>query len=102
MQRPASRARTGLPPASAARGSDAEEEAPIYRGRREGSDSPSAKKYFPQQKLINELNDVSVISRYPDDVEELRVSLTPLEVDAYLRRARELLKWLRQDDRLKQ
>ncbi len=52
--------------------------------------------------LINELNDVSVLARYPDDIEELRASLTALEIEAYLRKTKELFEWLQQDKRLKQ
>jgi HEPN domain-containing protein len=52
--------------------------------------------------LINELNDVSVLARYPDDIEELRASLTALEIEAYLGKTKELFEWLQQDKRLRQ
>jgi HEPN domain-containing protein len=52
-------------------------------------------------KTVESLNDLSVVTRYPEDIEALIKSFKKDRVADYLKRTKELLKWLKRDSRLK-
>ena len=56
----------------------------------------SEKLPFPQQKILDELHDVSVPLRYPDDLDEALAAYTDEEVKRIGLETEELLKWLKQ------
>lgn len=58
---------------------------------------------FPGEHLetIGSLNDLSVVTRYPEDMKGLVKAFTRERVGAYLTRTQRLLKWLNRDKRLK-
>lgn len=52
-------------------------------------------------KTLSSLNDLSVVTRYPEDMKTLVKAFTQDRVHEYLTKTKRLLKWLKQDKRLK-
>jgi HEPN domain-containing protein len=52
-------------------------------------------------KTIESLNDLSVVTRYPEDMRALVKAFRKERVDEYLKRTRSLVKWLKRDPKLK-
>ena len=52
-------------------------------------------------KVLEALNDLSIATRYPEDIDALVKSFKRRRVENYLARTRNLLRWLRKDARLK-
>jgi len=52
-------------------------------------------------KTIEALNDISIVTRYPEDIKALVKAFTKDRVGDYLRKTKKVLKWLKQDERLK-
>ncbi len=59
---------------------------------------------IPEQhlKLIESLNDLSIVTRYPEDIDSLIKAFRRSRVEDYLSRTKEFLKWLKRDARLKE
>jgi HEPN domain-containing protein len=57
----------------------------------------------PESRLqtLESLNDLSIVTRYPEDIDSLIKSFRKERVEEYLRKTKALLKWLRNDTRLK-
>jgi HEPN domain-containing protein len=53
------------------------------------------------QPTIAKLNQLSVVTRYPEDLEQLVASYPRSVVQEFLRQSRAILKWLERDPRLK-
>jgi HEPN domain-containing protein len=58
---------------------------------------------LPEEHLLTleSLNDLSVVTRYPEDIEDMIKAFKKKKVAGYLERTKELIKWLRRDKRLK-
>ena len=58
---------------------------------------------FPEHLLgaMETLNGLSIVTRYPEDLDELVRSFRKKRVEEYLKRTKELLRWLKRDERLK-
>jgi len=58
---------------------------------------------IPEQhlKLIESLNGLSIVTRYPEDIDGLVKAFRKSRVENYLLRTKEFLKWLKQDARLR-
>lgn len=58
---------------------------------------------LPEKHLetLEALNDLSIVTRYPEDIDEMIKAFKKKKVAGYLERTKELLKWLRKDKRLK-
>ncbi len=52
-------------------------------------------------KTLESLNDISVVTRYPEDIQALVKAFKKDRVKDYLTRTKGLLKWLKRDTRLK-
>jgi HEPN domain-containing protein len=52
------------------------------------------------EAIVAQLNTMSTATRYPEDVAALSAEVTRQVAQAYLTRTKELLSWLRSDDRL--
>jgi len=52
-------------------------------------------------KVLEALNDLSIATRYPEDIDALVKSFKRRRVENYLARTRNLLRWLKKDARLK-
>jgi len=52
-------------------------------------------------KTLSSLNDLSVVTRYPEDMKALVKAFKRDRVNEYLTKTKGLLKWLKQDKRLK-
>lgn len=52
-------------------------------------------------KTLESLNDLSIVTRYPEDFDALVKAFNKKRVEDYLARTKELLKWLKKDTRLK-
>jgi HEPN domain-containing protein len=52
-------------------------------------------------KTLSSLNDLSVVTRYPEDMKALVKAFKRERVHDYLTKTKRLLKWLKQDKRLK-
>lgn len=52
-------------------------------------------------KTLSSLNDLSVVTRYPEDMKALVKAFKRERVHEYLTKTKGLLKWLKQDKRLK-
>jgi HEPN domain-containing protein len=50
--------------------------------------------------LVEKLNAMSVVTRYPEDITTLSAEITRKVAQAYLTKTKELIQWLRQDARL--
>ncbi len=53
------------------------------------------------RETLGSLNDLSVVTRYPEDMKALVKAFSRERVGAYLTKTKRLLKWLKQDKRLK-
>jgi len=58
---------------------------------------------FPEHLLglLESLNGLSIVTRYPEDLDELVRSFRRKRVEEYLKRTKELLRWLKKDERLR-
>jgi HEPN domain-containing protein len=54
-----------------------------------------------QLKTIESLNDISVVTRYPEDMKALVKAFKKDRVEEYLKKTQRLRKWLKHDARLK-
>ncbi len=52
-------------------------------------------------KTLESLNDLSIVTRYPEDFDALIKAFRKKRVEDYFSRTKELLKWLKKDARLK-
>jgi len=52
-------------------------------------------------KTIESLNDISIETRYPEDIKALVKAFTKDRVGDYLQKTKKVLKWLKKDERLK-
>ena len=52
-------------------------------------------------KTLESLNDISVVTRYPEDIRALVKAFKKKRAEDYLKRTKALLKWLKRDTRLK-
>jgi HEPN domain-containing protein len=52
-------------------------------------------------KTIESLNDISVVTRYPEDIRALIKAFKKDRVEDYLKQTKRLLKWFKKDKRLK-
>jgi HEPN domain-containing protein len=52
-------------------------------------------------RLLESLNDLSIVTRYPEDIDHLIKSFKRQRVEEYLKRTKEFLKWLKRDMRLR-
>jgi len=58
---------------------------------------------LPEKHLetLESLNDLSIVTRYPEDIDALVKAFKKERVERYLKRTKELIKWLKKDKRLK-
>jgi len=68
----------------------------IYLSRESGLDIPEN-----HLETLESLNDLSIVTRYPEDIEAMVKAFKRKKVEDYLKRTKELLKWLKKDKRLK-
>jgi len=52
-------------------------------------------------RLLESLNDLSIVTRYPEDIDSLVRAFGKRRVEAYLKKTKEFLKWLKRNPRLK-
>jgi len=52
-------------------------------------------------RVIESLNDLSIVTRYPEDLDGLVRSFKKKRVEGYLKRTKELLLWLKRNERLR-
>jgi HEPN domain-containing protein len=52
-------------------------------------------------KTIESLNDISIVTRYPEDIKALVKAFKKDRVENYLQKTKRVLKWLKKDERLK-
>jgi HEPN domain-containing protein len=52
-------------------------------------------------KLLESLNDLSIVTRYPEDIDGLVRAFKKDRAAEYFKRTREFLRWLKKDSRLK-
>ncbi len=52
-------------------------------------------------KMLESLNDLSIVTRYPEDIDGLLRAFKKNRVEEYLKGTKALLKWLKKDARLK-
>lgn len=52
-------------------------------------------------KTIESLNDISIVTRYPEDIKALVKAFKKDRVGDYLQKTKRVLKWLKKDERLK-
>ena len=52
-------------------------------------------------KLLESLNDLSIVTRYPEDIDGLVRAFKKDRAVEYFKRTREFLRWLKKDPRLK-
>lgn len=52
-------------------------------------------------QTLESLNDLSIVTRYPEDIDSLIKSFRKGRVEEYLKKTKALLKWLRNDTRLR-
>ena len=52
-------------------------------------------------KTVESLNDISVVTRYPEDIRALVKAFKKERAEDYLKKTKALLKWLKRDTRLK-
>jgi HEPN domain-containing protein len=52
-------------------------------------------------KTLESLNDISVVTRYPEDIRSVVKAFKKERAEDYLKRTKALLKWLKRDTRLK-
>lgn len=58
---------------------------------------------LPEKHLetLESLNDLSIVTRYPEDIDAMVKAFKRKKVEDYLKKSKELLKWLKKDKRLK-
>lgn len=58
---------------------------------------------LPEKHLetLESLNDLSIVTRYPEDIDAMVKAFKRKKVEVYLLKTKELLKWLKKDKRLK-
>ena len=58
---------------------------------------------IPENHLqtLESLNDLSIVTRYPEDIDSLIKSFRKERVEEYLKKTKAFLKWLKNDKRLK-
>ena len=58
---------------------------------------------LPEDHLetLESLNDLSIVTRYPEDIEAMIKSFKKNKVMTYLKKTKALIKWLKKDERLK-
>ena len=58
---------------------------------------------LPDEHLetLESLNDLSIVTRYPEDIGAMVKAFKRKKVENYLQKTKELLKWLKKDKRLK-
>ncbi|MBI5195397.1 MAG: HEPN domain-containing protein [Nitrospirae bacterium] len=58
---------------------------------------------LPEKHLVTleSLNDLSIVTRYPEDIDAMVKAFKRKKVNDYLLKTKELLKWLKKDKRLK-
>jgi HEPN domain-containing protein len=63
----------------------------------------TAKIELPEEHLetLESLNDLSIVTRYPEDIEAMVKAFKRKKVEGYLQKTRELIKCLKKDKRLK-
>jgi len=54
-----------------------------------------------QLKIVESLNDLSIVTRYPEDIEELIRAFKKERVADYFKQTKALLRWLKKDPRLR-
>jgi hypothetical protein len=52
-------------------------------------------------KTIEALNDISIVTRYPEDIKALVKAFNKDRAGDYLQKTKRVLKWLKKDERLK-
>lgn len=52
-------------------------------------------------ETLESLNDLSVVTRYPENIDAMIKAFKKTKVEIYLKRTKELIRWLKKDDRLK-
>jgi len=52
-------------------------------------------------ETLESLNDLSIVTRYPEDIEAMIKSFKKNKVMTYLKKTKALIKWLKKDERLK-
>ncbi len=52
-------------------------------------------------ETLESLNDLSIITRYPEDIDAMVKAFKKKKVEEHLKKTRELIKWLKKDKRLK-
>ena len=64
--------------------------------------SNAASLKVPEKHLetLESLNDLCIVTRYPEDIDELVRAYKKNKAGEYLKRTKELLKWLKADERL--
>lgn len=58
---------------------------------------------LPEDHLetLESLNDLSIVTRYPEDIEAMIKSFKKNKVMTYLKKTKALIRWLKKDERLK-
>jgi HEPN domain-containing protein len=58
---------------------------------------------LPEKHLetLESLNDLSIVTRYPEDIDAMVKAFKRKKVEDYLKKSKELLRWLKRDKRLK-
>lgn len=58
---------------------------------------------LPEKHLetLESLNDLSIITRYPEDIDAMVKAFKRKKVEDYLKKTKEMIKWLKKDKRLK-
>jgi len=51
-------------------------------------------------ETLESLNDLSIVTRYPEDIDALIKAFKKERVERYLKKTKELIKWLKKDKRL--
>ena len=51
-------------------------------------------------ETLESLNDLSIVTRYPEDIDALIKAFKKERVEKYLKKTKELIKWLKKDKRL--
>ncbi|MBA3070895.1 MAG: HEPN domain-containing protein [Nitrospirae bacterium] len=52
-------------------------------------------------ETLESLNALSIVTRYPEDIDAMVKAFKRKKVEDYLKKTKELLKWLKKDKRLK-
>jgi len=52
-------------------------------------------------EILESLNDLSIVTRYPEDVDAMVKAFKKKKVEGYLKKTKELIKWLKRNKKLK-